>query len=449
MVEALHATTPAAAQTIAEEAYIYLYPLVLLDTARKQMTNAEPGQGFLRGPMQTFVHARTYPDTTFQASLRPDFDALYSTAWVDLTQEPAIISVPDTQGRYYLLELVDMWNDAFAAPGKRTSGTAPDHFALVPQGWTGSLPAGVERIAAPTPYVLIVGRTQTNGPQDYAAVHQIQDGYRLTPLSQWGKPPVPVTATIDPTVDMQTPPAIQVKQMAGTAIFPYAAELMKLHPPHLTDWSILARMKRLGFVAGQSLPIEHLDPVVKQALERAPAAAMQTLVASAPRIARVVNGWQMLTEGVGVYGNNYLKRAWLAFVAGPSGNQPEDGIYPINLADAAGQPVTGDKRYRMHFGPGQLPPADGYWSVTLYDGEGFAVANPIQRYALGDHDPLQYNADGSLDLSIQHDSPGADKEANWLPGPAQGPVSLTMRLYAPRPEALDGRWNPPPVEPVA
>ena len=434
------------AYEIGVEAYIYLYPLVTMDVTRRQMTNIEAGKRPGFGPMNTFSHMRAFPPADLKVVVRPNFDTLYSSGWLDLTSEPMIISAPDTGGRYYLLPMLDMWTDAFAVPGKRTSGTQPGRFAVVPPGWQGELPAGVRRIDAPTPYVWIIGRTQTNGPKDYEAVHQVQDGYTVTPLSRWGKEPQPVTVKLDPTVDMTTPTLEQVNKMPAGAYFTYAAELMKLHPPHLTDWSILARMQRIGLEPGKGFDIEILDPAVKQALERAPSDGLQSMQAKAPTLARVVNGWQMNTDTMGVYGDYYLKRAIVAMV-GLAANQPEDAIYPLAFADADGKPLNGDNNYVLHFDKQELPPVEAFWSVTMYDQDGFQAANPLNRFAIGDRDALQYNADGSLDLYLQHDSPGPERESNWLPAP-RGPLGVTMRLYAPKTEALDGRWVPPALQRV-
>ena len=434
------------AHEIGVEAYIYLYPLVMMDVTRRQMTNIEAGKQPGFGPMNTFSHMRAFPPADLKIVVRPNFDTLYSIAWLDLTREPMIISAPDTGGRYYLLPMLDMWTDVFAVPGKRTSGTKAGHFAVVPPDWQGELPAGVERIAAPTPYVWVIGRTQTNGPKDYEAVHQVQDGYTITPLSRWGQEPQPVTVKIDPSVDMTTPTLEQVNRMPAGAYFAYAAELMKLHRPHLTDWSTLARMQRIGLVPGNSFALETLDPVTKQALERAPSDGLQAMQAKAPTLARLVNGWQMNTDTMGVYGDYYLKRAIVAMM-GLGANQPEDAIYPLAFADAEGTPPNGDHDYVLHFDKETLPPVEAFWSVTIYDQDGFQVANPLNRFAIGDRDALRYNADGSLDLYLQHESPGPEREANWLPAP-RGPLGVTMRLYAPKTTALDGRWVPPALQRV-
>ncbi|HEY8163734.1 MAG TPA: DUF1254 domain-containing protein [Methylocystis sp.] len=446
-------SSPGRAETISEqvayeigkEAYTYLYPLVTMDVTRKVMTNVEPGGKPGAGPMNEFAHVREYPPAAFRDVVRPNFDTLYSIAWLDLTKEPVIMSAPDTKGRYYLLPLLDMWTDVFAVPGKRTSGAGAANFAIVPQGWKGKLPKDVERIDAPTPYVWVIGRTQTNGPKDYDAVHAVQDGYKLSPLSRFGKAAKPVAFKADPSVDMKTPPMEQVDNMPAAKFLAYGAELMKINPPHVTDWSQIARLKRIGIEPGKSFDAEKLDENVKQALDKARVDALAEMNAKKPTLAQVVNGWQMNTTTMGVYGNYYLKRAIVAQV-GLGANQPEDAIYPLNLVDSDGKPLRGENKYVLRFAKSELPPVEAFWSVTMYDEKGFQIANPINRFAIGDRDPLKYNPDGSLDLYIQNANPGPDKESNWLPAPASGEESLTMRLYAPKPQALDGRWAPPAVK---
>ncbi len=317
-----------------------------------------------------------------------------------------VVSVPDTHGRYYMLPMLDMWSDVFACPGKRTTGTGEGQFAVVPPGWSGWLPNGVQRIDAPTRHVWVIGRTQANGQQDYDAVHQVQAGYTITPLSQWGQSPQPIAPWIDPTVDMKTPPMTQVNTMSGQAFFTYAAELMKINPPHLTDQPIVARMRRLGIEPGLSFDYDAADPAVRSALDRAVGDGQANIKAKIPTLAKVVNGWQMITDSMGVYGTFYLKRAIISLV-GLGANLPEDAIYPINLADADGKPLDGANRYVLHFEKTEIPPAEAFWSLTLYDQQGFPTANALNRCAIGDRDPLSFNPDGSLDLLIQHESPGS------------------------------------------
>lgn len=433
---------PGEAHDVGINAYIYLYPLVTMERTRRQAINIEPGRRPGFGPMNAFSHFREFPDANFKAVVRPNFDTLYSSAWLDLTGGPVVVSAgADPDGRYYELPMYDMWTDVFAVPGQRTTGTEAGNWAVIPPGWQGNLPGDVDRIDAPTPYVWIIGRTQTNGPADYPTVHKIQDAFRVTPLSYWGGEAPPVTAVTDPGVDMVTPTVDQVNSMSAEEFFDCALGLLKLLPPHLTDWSLIAQMRRLDLVPGARFA--DLEPAVRSALHDVPAAALQAMQQAFPRLAKVVNGWQMNIDTMGVYGNFYVKRAVVTMV-GLGANAAEDAVYPILLADADGRPLAGDNDYVLHFGKTELPPVHAFWSVTMYDAEGFQAANSLNRFAIGDRDPLQYNTDGSLDLYLQHKPPATSKEANWLPAP-QGPLGVTMRLYSPKARVLNGTWEPPAV----
>ena len=440
------------AHAIGVNAYLYFYSPITMDVTRKQLTNSEPGKGFA-GPVNTFANVGAYPTAEMKAVVRPNFDTLYSSAWLDLTNEPVIVSVPDTGGCYYLLPMLDMWTDVFASPGWRTTGTQAGNFLITPPGWRPDLrekfieelklPEGTQRINAPTPYVWIIGRTKTDGPADYDAVHKIQAGYKITPLSEWGKTAKPVEVKIDPSIDMKTPPKTQVDTMPADKYFAYAAELLKLQPPHITDQPIIAQMKRIGIEPGKSFDMSKLDPAVQKALQSVPEDAQQLIKWKLATLARVVNGWSMNTDTMGVYGNYYLKRA-LVTQFGLGANLPEDAIYPVNLADDTGKPLDGANKYAIHFDKVGTPPVNAFWSITLYDNDGFQVANSLNRFAVSSWMPFKVNPDGSLDLYFQNESPGPEKEPNWLPAP-KGPFTLTMRLYAPKSEALTGKWNPPPV----
>ena len=447
------AITEEDAHAIGVTAYLYFYSPITMDVTRRQIINSTPSQSPIGGPMNKFANVGAYPTAELKVVVRPNFDTLYSSGWLDLTKEPMIVSVPDTGGRYYLLPMLDMWTDVFASPGWRTTGTQAGNFLVAPPGWRPDLrekliqefklPEGTQRIDAPTPYVWIIGRTKTDGPADYDAVHKIQDGYKITPLSEWGKTPKPVEAKIDPSVDIKTPPKTQVDTMPADKYFAYAAELLKLQPPHITDQPIIAQMKKIGIEPGKSFDMTKVDLAVQKALESVPVDAQQLMKWKLATLARVANGWSMNTDTMGVYGNYYLKRAIITQL-GLGANLPEDAIYPINLADDAGKPLDGANKYTIHFDKSTAPPVNAFWSVTLYDSDGFQVANSLNRFAVSSWMPFKVNSDGSLDLYIQNENPGTDKEANWLPAP-KGPFNLTMRLYAPKSDALTGKWNPPPV----
>lgn len=429
-------------EAAAIDAYIYLYPLVTMDVTRLQMTNvAASSAKNMAAPMNQLYHFRAFPDADFRTVVRPNFDTLYTSLWADMTDGPVIVSVPDSGGRYYMLPMLDMWTDVFAVPGWRTTGTGQGDFAFVPPGWEGKLPEGVARIDSPTPYAWMIGRTESS-VDTYDEVHQFQDGIRVTPLADWGKQPSPKKYTTDPNIDMKTPPLDQVNKLPAREYFEYAARLMKLHPPHITDPDIVARMKRVGLEPGKDFKYESLSPSAKAAIDQAAEGGLKMIKAHLPETGTMENGWSVMRENAGVYGADYLQRATIA-LAGLGCNKPIDAVYPLAIVDSRGKEPTGDQQYVMHFDEDKLPPADAFWSLTMYDNDGFQVANSINRFALGDRDKLKFNDDGSLDLFIQAESPGKERESNWLPAPSQGTLGLTMRLYAPDRSVLDGSWQPP------
>jgi hypothetical protein len=424
-------------RTLSYEATVYFYPLVIMDVTRRQITNTPAGSTPGFGPPNQFHHLREFPPAEFRAVVRPNFDTLYSIAWLDLTAGPVIMHAPDTDDRYYMLPMLDMWSDVFANPGKRATGTAAQDLVVAPPRYGGPVPEGLPVISAPTPYVWIIGRTQTNGPADYPAVHKVQDGYRIT---------VPGRApehTIDPDYDTTAEPLRVVNGMDPLDFLSYAADLLAVNPPHPTDFSQLARIAKLGLAAGKPFDPKRFDAGQRADIKAGREAALRDMALAAPRIGTRVNGWNIVTENIGVYGNAYFTRAVIA-LGGLGANPPEDAIYPLLTTDGSGEPVTGEHDYVIHFDAGKLPPAGAFWSITMYDGEGYQVANEINRFAIGDRDPLRFNPNGSLDLYLQHTNPGPERESNWLPTPL-GPLGVTMRIYAPKREALDGTWSPPAV----
>jgi hypothetical protein len=434
------------AYEIGAQAYVYAYPMVLMEITRRVSTNVPAPQGSF-APMNQFAHLRAFPDHTFREVVRPNADTLYSIAWLDLSGEPMVLSVPDTGGRYYLLPMLDMWTDVFAAPGSRTSGTEAADFAIVGPRFQGSLPEGVEPVRCPTNVTWIIGRTQTNGAPDYENVHRIQDGFKLTPLSRWGKPYAPpAKSPVDPDLDTKTPPPAQVARMDARTFFELFASLVKDNPPHEVDWPIVAQLRRIGIVPGRDLDFSKLDVEIQEALQRAVTDAQQMIADRGDRQGEFVHGWSISRELMGTYGTTYLQRAYVALI-GLGANVAEDAVYPMSFVDAEGKPYDGSHPYRIHFDRDQLPPVNAFWSIAMYEADGYFVDNPIRRYSIGDRDPLQFNRDGSLDLYLQHESPGKSRQSNWLPAP-EGDFNLVFRMYWPKIDVLNGAWSPPPVERV-
>jgi hypothetical protein len=436
------------ASEIARDAYVYAYPLMLMDVFMRQSTNyAEPTGLVTQAPFNQFSHAKEFPPADFKVVVRPNVDTLYSAANLDLSAGPIVLSVPATD-RYFMMPMLSMWTDVFAVPGTRTTGkNTARNFLVVGPRWQGEAPAGLEIIRSPTELVGLGGRTQTNGVADYETVHKIQGGYKLTPLAAWGKGSyVPPKHEIDSSIDMKTPAPVQVDKMDAAAYFARFAELLKENPPGSLDYPMVHRLERLGFQIGRPFALEATPLLIRQAFARG-AADGKAIVASEGKKASGEGGksW-VYTLRSGAYGVDYTYRAAIALCC-LGENLPQDAVYPALSVDSDGRQLDGRHKYVLHFERGALPPVNAFWSVTTYDTDGYFIPNELKRQALGDRDKLVSNADGSLSLYIQSDSPGDGKEANWLPV-GKAPFTLLLRLYSPKEEFLDGHWMPPPVKRV-
>jgi hypothetical protein len=298
--------------------------------------------------------------------------------------------------------------------------------------------------------VWILGRTYCTGTRgDYKAVHALQDQYTLVPLSAYGKPYTPPKGKVDPSIDMKTPVRDQVNRMDAVAYFKLLAALMKDNPPAKDDAPMVAKMARIGLVPGKDFDPGKLDPAVAKGLQGVPPAALKIIASQFKTIGKNVNGWEVFTK-TGLYGTAYADRAFVTMI-GLGANRPQDAVYPTSKVDASGKPYSGANKYVMHFAKGQLPPVKGFWSLTMYDAEMFFVDNPLNRYTFSQRNKFNVNDDGSVDLYIQHENPGKDREANWLPAP-KGAFVLMLRLYwSPDtdPTILNGSWQPPAVRQVA
>jgi hypothetical protein len=348
--------------------------------------------------------------------------------------------------------MLDGWTNVFQVPGKRTTGTKAQKYAITGPGWSGTLPAGVTEYKSPTGLVWILGRIYCTGtPEDYKAVHALQDQVSVVPLSSYGKAYKPEPGKVDPAIDMKVAVREQVNAMDSTAYFKLLAELLKTNPPAAADAPVVAKLAKIGIVPGQDFDASKLDPAVTKGIAAAAKPAQDKISVwikegVATGDIKLENGW-LVINNAGSYGTSYRQRAMVAWY-GLGANLMKDAVYPTSEGPDIVKKYSGDKKYVLHFDRGQTPPVDGFWSLTMYNDEYFFVDNPLNRYTLSQRNKLKANADGSIDLYIQKDSPGKDKESNWLPAPSGGFV-LMFRLYWPKetpPSIIDGSWKPPEVK---
>ena len=436
------AMSAAEAEKIATEAYVFGYPLVTVHMTEAVSTNVARPVG-TKAPVNQIANMKQYPTASFRDITAPNADTLYSSAFLDVSREPMVFSHPDMGDRYFLFPFLDAYTNVVEVPGKRTTGGKAATYLLTGPGWGGEIPAHMKQIKVPTNTVWLLGRTYCTGtPADYKAVHELQAQYQLHPLSAHGKEHKPQPGKVDPSVDMTTAVRNQVNALSGKDYFTLLAKLMKENPPSAADAPLVAKMAEIGIVAGHPL-----DPTkAAAAVEAAPNAGQDAIKAKlVAEEKKMVNGWMVITD-TGSYGTNYLMRA-LVTVVGLGANLPEDAVYPFSETDKTGKSYSGKNRYVVHFAKGELPPVNGFWSLTMYDKEFFFVKNPINRFTVSPRDHLATNHDGSTDLYIQNDKPKGH-ESNWLPAP-EGEFTLMFRLYWPKkdqPSILDGSWKPPAAD---
>ena len=422
------------------QAYLFGYPLVLMDTTMRSHTNPDH-----KGtPLNHFRHNGYFPDHNFRTVVKPNNDTLYSNAWLDLTGEPLVLSVPDTAGRYYVMPFMDAWTNVFASVGKRTTGTGPGHYLLAGPDWRGEVPPNTSLIRAPTNMVWLIGRIQTNTEADFENVFRLQEQFTLTPLSRWGTGKANQSFILrSPSGQATDNPSAMVEEMPADRFFSRLCTLMGKYPPAAADKPMLERLALLGIVPGEAFDMSTLEPSQRSSLEKSVELIRKQLNAMSKKRPTPENNWAVSRRGIGVYGINYPIRAFVALI-GLGALPPEEAAYPNSHKDKEGRPLSGEYAYRIHFEAGKAPPVDAFWSLTVYDENNFLTKNPIHRYTIGDRDDLRFNSDGSLDILIQHRQP-ASGISNWLPAP-DGSFNVTMRLYMPKAEFLDGTWRVPPIE---
>jgi hypothetical protein len=423
------------------KAYIFAFPLVMMDLTKEAATAATAGE--TAAPVNQFAVMTRYPDASFRAVARTGLDTLFAAAWADLGDEPLVLSVPDTGGRYYVFGLFDMWSNVFASIGKRTTGTAAANFLIAGPGWQGTPPADIQQtFRSPTRLVWVNGQMQADGPTEYATVNALQKQYALTPLSAWGGPWTAPAEVPMPDDGDATPPLERVQKLDAGAFFGRFAQLMKDNPPVPADGPMLKKLKAVGIEAGEDFDIATVRPRIAKGLQRS-MGTFKTLQKASSKM-KTHDGWIVIPEDFANYGTDYMTRAGVA-LAGLGGIWRQDVVYPTAFLDGDGKPLDGTNRYVLHFDEGQTPPTNATWSVGMYDPDGYYVPNAIDRYHLAAWMPLRPNDDGSLDLYLQAEPPDEGKQSNWLPAPSSEPFNLTVRNYWPTDEVLDGTYSLPPV----
>lgn len=432
----------------AYEAYIFGYPLILMDLSRKVFTNAEePGlSGY--APVNQFSHRRQFPDHNFTAVVKPNCDTYYSSAWLDLKQEPMVLSVEATD-RYYLLPILDAYSNVFASPGKRTTGTDAHDFLIAGPFWNSEAPEGMKLIKSPTNIAWVIGRTQVNNAEDgEKVVVPFQNSLRLVPLSKFGKDYTAPKGSVVPEYSKIVPVDV-ASSMSIAEFFSRMAELLEDNPPSPEDNDMMEKLASIGIVPGKEFTTDDLSNELREKINAIPGQVLEGLkkATQSTDSGNMKNGWNYVTKPIADFGKDYQTRAFVGYI-GLGANLPEDAVYPNALYDIDGNILNSDFNYKVHFEKDQVPPVNAFWSLTMYNHENFLAENPIGRYAIGDRDKLEYNSDGSLDIYIQRESPGSGKESNWLPAPKENTFQLTLRLYWPKQNVVDRTWMPPTVKKV-
>ena len=448
MPRMVHAQVTKGNAKIAEEAFIYGFPMVMNYAVFHDYFIDKSSPGYKAPPNQLYNTANVYTpkDTTI---VTPNSDTPYSFVAMDLRAEPYVICNPEIEkSRYFSVMLVDMYTFNYGYMGSRTTGNGAACNMIAGPGWKGEKPEGIAKMfRSETDFSIGVIRTQLFNSGDIENVRKIQAGYRGQTLSQFQNKPAP-------------PPAPEIawpkinKQMADADPFAYLNFVLQFCPvtgPAAVEVPMRARFAEIGVEAGKPFAVDKLTPEQKTALESGMKSGIEKIKQKIPDLGKDENGWRVALNAFGdrqKYAGNWTLRA-AAAMAGIYGNSPAEAVYPLLGTDSAGQKADcSTNRYTLTFPTGQLPPANAFWSVTMYDGKTqLLIDNPINRYLINAPmlPDLNKNADGSLTIYMQKDSPGADKESNWLPAP-NGPIYVVMRIYWPKETALDGSWKPPAVQ---
>jgi hypothetical protein len=427
---------------IAVEGYVYLYPMVMMEVTRRQIST-----GDRRNPEQKtanlFLHNHEMANDKWRSVARTNIDTLFSNAWIDLAEGPATVTFPPADNRYHMFQMLDMWTDTYAVVGSRTIGQNGGTVTLVGPAHARTHRSTPHEIVlhCPTPTTWIIGRSYAQHGDDLQRAIEFVDAIVGTSEHQQqfaNSVPFPGETST------KVPPVTKVDQLSAQDFFEFASRLVQREGIRNTDGSISLRLRHLGFIPGQNFDFTSVSQEIQNALNEAPRLAHKKIRHLLSSQGKIVNGWSTSQGDIGTYGNSYLQRAAIALI-GLAANPTVDAVYIGSIADSNNEKLDGSNTYRIHFENGDLPPAHAFWSITAYDHEGFMMSNRLNRFGIRSRDSVEFNADGSLDLYFAPECPPSAPENNWIPS-LPGPVALQIRLYSPAEAYLDGLWTPPPIE---
>lgn len=414
------------------QAYTFGFPMIMMDMTKEIDTNVErPDPLSGRAPINQFVHHEWDKRKELQLS----------TAWLDLSQGPLVLELPDTEGRFYFMPMMDAWTNVFMSPGKRTNGPGAKKFVIVGPKWDGNIPVGTEFIRSKTDIMWIIGRTQGSGDKDRSAVKKLQAEYKLYPLENLGKTYTPPESVANPDLDMQ--PAIdKVFATPGEQFFQRLNILMKNNPPTGEDFLLMKKLAKIGIGPGKSFKLKDFDKKEQAFIKSLPPLMKERFELDREQFLADHVGWFTVRD-MGAYGTNYSKRAVLAFV-GFGTNQDEDAIYPFISRDVEGNKFVSDKRYILHFEADEIPETNAFFNLSTFKPNALVLNHQDAFASVSLTRKFKFNPDRSLDIYIQKESPGKDKEANWLKAP-EGEFLIGAQLFWPKMENITESWSLPPV----
>lgn len=434
---------PVSELPVLAEAYEYGLPLVMNDLMRENATNvSKPDKVQGRAPKNQFSHMTPITTSNFKTFSRPDTDAFYSMAWLDLSGGPVVLETPDTQGRYYVMPLIDAWGNVYASIGKRTTGTFPGRFLIVGPHWNGSLPSGTQVIKSPTEISWVMGRLLPDKKAEKTLTSKIQQGFKIYPLRISDQKYVAPQGAVDPMI--QAAPAMnKLSTLTTDDYFNRLNRLMMTNPPAKEDSALISKFAKYGIAPGAAFNPESLSEQDQAELSKLPAMMRNKFQSGEQAKMSETNGWIKFKSAAEMK-EDYFARAFASFHGVATENQ-NDIIKALAIADDSGRPLNGERRYLIHFDKDQLPKVNERWTLTVYDSQGQIVKNKLNRFSLGSKNEMTYNSDGSLDIFIESSSPGKIRETNWLPSP-KGNFQVMARLYSPKKEAMAPEYVLPKIQ---